>query len=39
VIVADHSNLDYDAVLKAFPLVVDTRNALKGRVSEKIFRL
>jgi UDP-N-acetyl-D-glucosamine dehydrogenase len=39
VIVADHSVVDYDEVLKAFPLVVDTRNALKGRTSDKIFRL
>jgi UDP-N-acetyl-D-glucosamine dehydrogenase len=39
VIVADHSGVDYDEVLQAFPLVVDTRNALKGRVSDKIFRL
>ena len=39
VIVANHSTVDYDQVLAAFPLVVDTRNALKGRTSPKITRL
>jgi UDP-N-acetyl-D-glucosamine dehydrogenase len=38
-IVTDHKVFDYARVAKAFPLVVDTRNALKSIPSEKIFRL
>ena len=38
-IVTDHKVFDYPAIAKAFPLVVDTRNALKGMTSDKIFRL
>jgi UDP-N-acetyl-D-glucosamine dehydrogenase len=39
VIVTDHSQIDYAAVVDAAPLVVDTRNALRGLRSEKIIRL
>lgn len=39
VIVADHSSFDFDRVLADAPAVVDTRNALKGRSSEKLYRL
>jgi len=39
VIVTDHSSFDYSAILKASPLVVDTRNALKQFKSDKIVRL
>ena len=38
-IVTDHRVFDYPAIAKTFPLIVDTRNALKGIESEKIFRL
>jgi UDP-N-acetyl-D-glucosamine dehydrogenase len=39
VIVTNHAAFDYEAVLAQARLIVDTRNALKGRVSEKIVRL
>jgi UDP-N-acetyl-D-glucosamine dehydrogenase len=39
VICTNHSSFDYDAVIQNYPLIVDTRNALRGRSSEKIFRL
>ncbi len=39
VIVTNHSSFDYPAMVKRFPLVVDTRNALKGQAGENIFRL
>jgi UDP-N-acetyl-D-glucosamine dehydrogenase len=39
VIVTDHSQTDYDGVLQRAKLIVDTRNALKGRTSPKIVRL
>jgi len=39
VIVTDHSGFDYKAVMEKAPLIVDTRNALKGVVSDKIVRL
>jgi UDP-N-acetyl-D-glucosamine dehydrogenase len=38
-IVTDHKVFDYRRIVDTFPLVVDTRNALKGVASEKIFRL
>lgn len=38
-IVTDHKDFDYDRVVADSKLIVDTRNALKGRVSEKITRL
>jgi UDP-N-acetyl-D-glucosamine dehydrogenase len=39
VIVTDHSGFDYNALLEKARLIVDTRNALKGKVSDKIVRL
>ena len=39
VIVTDHSGFDYKDLLDKAPLIVDTRNALKGLVSNKIVRL
>ncbi|HXG87710.1 MAG TPA: nucleotide sugar dehydrogenase [Vicinamibacterales bacterium] len=38
-IVTDHKVFDYHRIVEAFPLIVDTRNALKGVASAKIFRL
>jgi UDP-N-acetyl-D-glucosamine dehydrogenase len=39
VIVTDHTAFDYRRIVEEAPLVVDTRNACKGIVSEKIVRL
>jgi UDP-N-acetyl-D-glucosamine dehydrogenase len=39
VIVTDHLAFDYEALLRNAILIVDTRNALKGIQSEKVFRL
>ena len=39
VICTNHRVFDYKAIVKKFPLVVDTRNALKGIESPNIFRL
>jgi UDP-N-acetyl-D-glucosamine dehydrogenase len=39
VIVTDHRNVDYAAVVEKAQLIVDTRNALKGRKSSKIVTL
>ena len=39
VIVTDHKQFDYKALVRDAKLIVDTRNALKGVQSEKIFRL
>jgi UDP-N-acetyl-D-glucosamine dehydrogenase len=39
VIVTDHTCVDYAAVVEKAPLIVDTRNALRGIVSDKIVRL
>ena len=39
VIVTDHTGFDYKGLLDRAPLIVDTRNALKGVVSEKIVKL
>jgi len=39
VICTDHSVFDYDAIVGSGLLVVDTRNALKGRDAPTIFRL
>ncbi|MBA3269601.1 MAG: nucleotide sugar dehydrogenase [Acidobacteria bacterium] len=38
-IITDHKVFDYARIVKSFPLIVDTRNALKGVVSDKVFRL
>jgi UDP-N-acetyl-D-glucosamine dehydrogenase len=39
VIVTDHKSFDYQALVRSAKLIVDTRNALKGIVSDKIVRL
>jgi UDP-N-acetyl-D-glucosamine dehydrogenase len=39
VIVTDHQAFNYAAMPGRFPLIVDTRNALKGNRAENIFRL
>ena len=39
VIITDHSDFDYKALVERAPLIVDTRNALKGIKSDKIVRL
>jgi UDP-N-acetyl-D-glucosamine dehydrogenase len=39
VIVTDHKGFDYSRIVDSAKLIVDTRNALKGRVSDKIVRL
>jgi UDP-N-acetyl-D-glucosamine dehydrogenase len=39
VIITDHTAFDYDALLERAKIVVDSRNALKGRQSPKIVRL
>jgi UDP-N-acetyl-D-glucosamine dehydrogenase len=39
VIVTDHKAFDYPALLESSPLIVDTRNAMKGLESPKIVRL
>jgi len=39
VIVTDHSAFDYKALVRDASLIVDTRNALKGVQSDKVFRL
>jgi UDP-N-acetyl-D-glucosamine dehydrogenase len=38
VIVTDHSDYDYKAIVEQSQLVIDTRNATKGIDSEKIVR-
>ena len=39
VIITDHAAFDYAALVDRAPLIVDTRNALKGYTSPKIVRL
>jgi UDP-N-acetyl-D-glucosamine dehydrogenase len=39
VIITDHAAFDYDALVDQAKLIVDARNALKGRQSPKIVRL
>jgi len=39
VIVTDHANFDYRMIVERAPLVVDTRNALRGVAAENIIRL
>jgi len=39
VIVTDHRVFDYAKVVERYPLVVDTRNALKGMTDAHIVRL
>jgi UDP-N-acetyl-D-glucosamine dehydrogenase len=39
VILTDHTSLPYDAIVDHAPLIIDTRNALKGRVARQLVRL
>jgi UDP-N-acetyl-D-glucosamine dehydrogenase len=39
VIITDHKVFDYKRIVEKFPIIVDTRNALKGVRSTRIFRL
>ena len=39
VIITDHKAFDYAAMVERFPLLVDTRNALKGVSKDTLFRL
>ena len=39
VICTDHRAFNYAAIAKRFPVVVDTRNALKGITADNVFRL
>lgn len=39
VIVTDHTNVDYEKVVKSAAIIVDSRNVLKNIESEKIVRL
>ena len=39
VIVTAHKNIDYDLIVEHSPLIVDTRNALKGNKNGKIISL
>jgi UDP-N-acetyl-D-glucosamine dehydrogenase len=39
VIITDHSDFDYKGLLDSSPLIVDTRNAMRGFASDKIVRL
>jgi UDP-N-acetyl-D-glucosamine dehydrogenase len=39
VLITDHSGVDYEAVLRSADLIVDTRNAFRGRQSDKVIRL
>ena len=39
VIVTDHKVFDYTAIVNNFPLLVDTRNALKGVTRDSVFKL
>ncbi|MEW6319593.1 MAG: nucleotide sugar dehydrogenase [Acidobacteriota bacterium] len=38
-IITDHALFDYQGMVDRFPLIVDTRNALRGIESEKVVRL
>jgi UDP-N-acetyl-D-glucosamine dehydrogenase len=39
VIITDHTTVDYQAVVEKAGLIVDTRNAFRGVISDKIIRL
>ena len=39
VIITDHATFDYAAIAATFPLIVDSRNALKGLKSPNVFPL
>ncbi|MCL6642760.1 MAG: UDP-N-acetyl-D-glucosamine dehydrogenase, partial [Candidatus Bipolaricaulota bacterium] len=39
IITTDHSNVDYQKVVDHAALIYDTRNALKGLSTPRVFRL
>jgi len=39
VLVTDHSDVDYASVVRHAPLILDTRNALKGYAAANVVRL
>ena len=39
IICTNHGVFDYGGIVKRFPIVVDTRNALKGIEATHVFRL
>ena len=39
VIITDHKVFDYTNIVDRYPVIVDTRNVLKGVVSDTVFRL
>ena len=39
VIITDHKVFDYHSMVTRLPLLVDTRNALKGVTRKNVFRL
>ena len=39
VVLTDHRDIDYPTVAKSVPLLVDTRNVLKGYVGDNVIRL
>ncbi len=39
IIVTDHDSFDYDMIVANAPLILDTRNALKGKNGPKIWRI
>ena len=39
VITTNHKTFDYDRMVSQSPIILDTRNALKGRTAAHIFRL
>jgi UDP-N-acetyl-D-glucosamine dehydrogenase len=39
VILTDHTSLPYDQIVEHASLIIDTRNALKGRLARHVVRL
>ncbi|MGB9975633.1 nucleotide sugar dehydrogenase [Thermovenabulum sp.] len=39
IITTDHTNFDYELILKSSNLILDTRNAYKGKENPKIYKL
>ena len=39
IITTDHKGIDYAAIVKDFPLVVDTRNATEGMEAPNVVKL
>ena len=39
IIITDHSDFDYDLIVDNVPLILDTRNAIKSRQEEKVWRI